>query len=129
MSNPVLLTQGLCKNFGALRVTSNLDLRIEAGAPKRHAFLYMEIPELVAERSQGAERRGVVGQPVSHVRGDNGLLAAVARNLRVEIVTASDMGQHERRLSVRATDVISRRPSIPFLSMTPHTVRAKPPFR
>jgi branched-chain amino acid transport system ATP-binding protein len=37
MSNPVLLTQGLCKNFGALRVTSNLDLRIDAGA--RHALI------------------------------------------------------------------------------------------
>jgi branched-chain amino acid transport system ATP-binding protein len=37
MTNPVLLTQGLCKNFGALRVTNNLDLRIEAGA--RHALI------------------------------------------------------------------------------------------
>jgi ABC-type branched-subunit amino acid transport system ATPase component len=37
MSNPVLMTQGLCKNFGALRVTSNLDLRIDAGA--RHALI------------------------------------------------------------------------------------------
>jgi ABC-type branched-subunit amino acid transport system ATPase component len=36
MTDPVLLTQGLCKNFGALRVTNNLDLRIEAGA--RHAL-------------------------------------------------------------------------------------------
>src|SRR6267154_6727043 len=37
MTNPVLLTRGLCKNFGALRVTNNLDLRIEAGA--RHALI------------------------------------------------------------------------------------------
>jgi len=37
MTDPVLLTQGLCKNFGALRVTNNLDLRIEAGA--RHALI------------------------------------------------------------------------------------------
>src|SRR5450432_4811643 len=37
MTEPVLLTQGLCKNFGALRVTNNLDLRIEAGA--RHALI------------------------------------------------------------------------------------------
>src|SRR5260370_10272093 len=37
MTNRVLLTQGLCKNFGALRVTNNLDLRIEAGA--RHALI------------------------------------------------------------------------------------------
>src|SRR5258708_1273119 len=37
MTDPALLTQGLCKNFGALRVTNNLDLRIEAGA--RHALI------------------------------------------------------------------------------------------
>jgi branched-chain amino acid transport system ATP-binding protein len=37
MTNPILLTQGLCKNFGALRVTSNLDLRIDAGT--RHALI------------------------------------------------------------------------------------------
>jgi branched-chain amino acid transport system ATP-binding protein len=37
MTDPVLLTQGLCKNFGALCVTNNLDLRIEAGA--RHALI------------------------------------------------------------------------------------------
>jgi branched-chain amino acid transport system ATP-binding protein len=37
MSDPVLLTRGLCKNFGALRVTNNLDLCIDAGA--RHALI------------------------------------------------------------------------------------------
>src|SRR5215470_4262914 len=37
MSEAALETRGLCKNFGALAVASNIDFRLEAGA--RHALI------------------------------------------------------------------------------------------
>jgi branched-chain amino acid transport system ATP-binding protein len=37
MSTPMLETRGLCKSFGALRVSNNIDFRLEPGA--RHALI------------------------------------------------------------------------------------------
>ncbi len=49
--------------------------------------------------TQGSEGLGIVGEPVPHVRGDDRLLAMVANDSSVEIVSAGEMLEQERRLS------------------------------
>src|SRR5437879_13373766 len=49
-----------------------------------------------AQRSEGL---GVVGQPVPHIGSDDRFLATVANDLSMEVVSARDMLEQERRLS------------------------------
>ena len=51
-------------------------------------------------RAEGSERLGIVGQFVTHVGGDDRLFATVANDLSMKIMSAREMLEQQRRLSL-----------------------------